>query len=496
MLYIFILLSVFSVNIYAEHWFNNPEFQKVLDEKTASKAHTGNQVSLLINGIQSLPKRLANISSADVIFLKTFEFWDDQTGNQILDALIDRAQKGAKVFISFDVKGTFLSAKEHADIKKGILSPIPHHLQTFLQESQGNGFLIPTSSPYSFLTNTLFLLPHDHEKYLITWNAHDPVKVIMGGMNTGDMYLLTGAKDAQGRFKTVAFYEKEGFEGKETLPLRDTDIEVVGTVTQEIISRYIESCSFQLQNPNPYFQKNVASHVRQAIDEMRTMQLHILNHSQTAFPENVGDAFVRFIFKPANDFKAKNGSSISNFFTATLDQIPEGSEVQFATGYFLPTKLLWKAIYSASKRGVEFDILSNATYGPEITIAEIAMPARPQMKHFMKTMPADSIRFYEWQGNPTEGTSVMHQKVSSFGLADNDPCCIGSCNLDGASLFWNSEDILVIQSPAFKKQFNRMLKEDFAPPNAQLITLQELEQQKASILLQQIIMNRFLRTFL
>lgn len=493
-----LLLLLLMSRVYGEHWFNNPDFQKELDEKTHSKAHVGNRVTLLINGIHSLERRLKNISTADAIFIKTLEFWDDNSGNEILNLLIERAKKGAKVFISYDVKGTIsnITPGSGTKLKNGTLSPVPAPLQHFLKESQGNGFVIPTSVPYSFLTNTAFGIPFDHEKYSITWTKGEAVAAILGGQNMGDMYLLAGSKDAQGHFRKSAFYESEGFKGNEALPMRDTDVEVVGTVTQDVVARYIQTCQFQLQNPNPFFQKELGAHIRAAIVEMQTIQEQMREHATTAFPKDSGDAFVRLITKNPHEFNSRGPLTISNFFVAILKQAPPDTTMRFATGYFLPTKVIWKALYGAAKRGVQFDILSNRTYGPESSIAIIALPARSQMRHFLKTMPADTMRFYEWQGNPDEGTFLMHQKVYAFGMGENDPCCVGSSNLNTQSLVWNSEVDLVVQSPTFKKQFDAMLQHDFSPPQAKLITIQHLDQQNPFVILKELILNKLFRDFL
>jgi len=483
------------------YWFRNTEFQKSLDEKTHSRGHSGNQVKLYVNGENSLKQRLANLANADVILIKAYEFWNDISSNEILDVLIDRTKQGAKVFIQFDVKGTFSGIKpdSEADLREGRLNPIPDYLQKFLQKSEGNGFVIPTTVPYSLLSTGSWVLK-DHEKSFITWerkNQVNPVRVILGGMNIGDMYLLGGVKDKNGNFETVSYYQSEGFSGYSTLPMRDTDVEVIGTVTEDIVARYIDAAEFQLKNPNVYFQKEQAPHIQLALKELRLIQQDMLQNHALAFPENVGHALVRFIYKTAKEFGSREISNIQNFFISMLKQVPDHSTIQFATGYFLPTKLLWKAISEATHRGVIFDILSNRPQGPESAIASIALPARSQIRHYLKIVPSGSINFYEWFGNPLEGIGVvMHQKVYSFGLGENQPCAIGSANLNTMSLYWDSEDLLVIQEPDFKKQLDEMLRKDFTSPNSEKITMEQLKNESFLHQIKEFLINKFARDFL
>lgn len=484
-----LLLTVST--LFAGHWFNNEALQESLDIRTHSVGRTGNRVELLQTGAESLEKRLKNATTAKVIFVKTFEFWNDLSGTKILNLLTARAKEGAKVFVAYDVKGLPPDLRVMPNE-----NPIPPYLMKFLQESGGNGFVIPTSIPYSIWTDNIFSIPLDHEKYFITWDGQGSVEVVMGGMNTGDMYLLSGAKNAQGKPFEVAFYQSEGFSGRKAYPLRDTDIELKGTATQDVVERYIQSCEFQVRNPNPYFQSHLAEGIRHAIREMRAIQNQMKARPKDSFPENVGDAFVRLITKSAQSFGIRSPLNIQVFFEEVLKQIPQDSVVRFATAYFLPTKILWRSIYRAAERGVHFDILLNIADGPEPTIAIISLAARPQMLHFLKTMPPEQIRFFEWAGAASSGTSMMHQKVYSFGDTDEDPFCIGSSNLTAASLFWNSEDVLVIQSPSVKRQLRAMLQSDFSPPNSQEILMRTLKQQPRGSILKGVLLNKFFKDFL
>jgi len=459
----------------ADYWFNRPEFQKLLDEQTHSKAYEKNQVKLLVNGAASYAQRKINIKSANVILIKTFEFLDDEIGNEIVDLLLEKAKQGAKVFVQYDVKGNYDTYSDLSKIVRGKKNPIPPHLQRFVKGSQGNGFLIPTSIPFSlFETLPFYHVPNNHEKYLITWDYKGPVKVIMGGLNTSAHDALSGAKDAHGNPIPVPFYISKGFKGVEALAFRDTDVEVIGTVTQDIVKEYIRSAEYHLNNQNIYFKKHILASVQKAIEELKKVQESMIANAASAFPENVGTAFVRFIATPPHqDDKEWN---IVRMLVLMMQNIPKGSTVWMTASQIVPTPEIQNALLAAAKRGVKFEILGNPTVGADPVLTNIAMATRCRFRHLLTQFPKDSVSFYEWQGNYVEGVGrLMHQKIDAFGADENAPFSVGSSNLDAHSLKWNSEDLLLIQSRELKKEFNAILKHDFSEPNSRKVTEEQLK---------------------
>ena len=143
-----------------------------------------------------------------------------------------------------------------------------------------------------------------------------------------------------------------------------------------------------------------------------------------------------------------------------------------------------------------FKVLSNRGFGPESTIQIVSMTAQSSIRSFLKSVPAGTVDFYEWRGNNCNGTSHSHQKVYSFGFGENEPCCVGSSNLDSASLMWNSEDILVIQSPQFKRQLNQMFISDFSYQNSRKVTIPELDKEPMDTKLKGVLINRLFEDFL
>lgn len=486
---LFLILVCVPLALMAEiipdmHWFRNQDLQKLLDQKTSSRSYYNNKVRLLKNGDLTFTQMMSNFSRADVILIKTLEFYDDESSNLLIDLLIERAKSGAKVFIQYDVKGVFALTRPNSDyaIKIGKINAVPENLQRFVDQANGNGFLIPCSFPNSITAIYNYdWVPKDHEKYFISWENRDqvsPVKVIMGGMNIGDMYFFGGAKGLDGNYKTVPFYSSLGGTGSQILGMRDTDIEVIGTVNKEIIDRYVEAAEDQLQNTNEHFQNQFSSSIQLAIKELKKIQDEMSIKSKDAFPENIGDAFVRFIFKKSVQFGSETAHNFSNMFKILLKHVPKKSVVKFTSGFFVPTKKVWKAMVDAAYRGVTLDVLVNLTQSPEESMGLIALTSRKDINYFIRTMPHNSINFYEWLGDPSRGEgTVLHQKVYSFGVGEYEPCCIGSVNLDSMALYWDSEGALLIQCPELKREVDEMLASDFSYPNARKITKEDFENQ-------------------
>lgn len=450
-------------------WFDSAGVQSLLDQKTHSKASTGNKLTLLINGVTSNAQRKKNLVDADIILIKTFEFHDDETGNELIDLLLKKAQAGAKIFIQFDVKGTF-HKKDQYPLLKGTMSPIPKNLQKLQDAAKGQVFIIPTSIPSTTLDYTRYMMqlyyPLDHDKYFITWNSTNktPVKIIMGGMNIGDQYLLGGQKGPDGQFKTT----------RETHvpPFRDTDVELIGPTTQDIIDEFILSVQYHLNNKNIYFQKNLKQQVKVALEQLQAIQQEINQQKYTAFPNHAGHALVRFIHSSPYREKSNDILNIQNAFDILINSIPNGKTVTFATAFFYPPSTLKSDIFTAAARGVYFKFLLNSVNSPDKSIRNLAKIVQCIYPAYLKYK---TIAIYDWLGSPAMGVSSLHQKVYSFGESDQDPFVIGSANMDIVSILRNSEDILLIQDPELKKQFDAMLRNDFNQPGINKISLEDLK---------------------
>jgi phosphatidylserine/phosphatidylglycerophosphate/cardiolipin synthase-like enzyme len=463
--------------------------QSEIDLITSSKAHPNNYIKILLNGEHSFKQRWKNIESADFIFIKTYEFWDDETSHLLLKKLTERANSGTKIFVQFDVKGN----NDYTHLIKilyGHLNPIPPILENFFSLNPKNIYLIPTSIPYRWTDHIGLLqsIPNDHEKYFITWKRGAPVRVIMGGLNIGDMYAFTGFKDLLGNYKTVPYYVSKGYKGSKAFGIRDTDVEIVGTVNSDIVSAYIERAEFTLKNPNRYFKNNLLSQIEGAVNELKNIK-HLMDvDSENAFPNHAGRALLRFISTPQR--AEYQDSNIEKLLIKMLRNVPDNSKIHLITPLFLPPAEFVDAMKESAKRGVNMDILTSDPVGTaDPDFATSVMAAHCFYRKFLKekTLP---IQIYEWKGNIQQGIgSTLHQKVYSFGNDRYAPFIIGSVNLDSRSLKWDSESCLLIQSAEDREILNNMLNQDFSKEYSSRITLKDLSKESFIGYLKECILN-------
>jgi len=463
------------------NWFNDHEFQQLLDRVTHSRPFRGNSASLLINGAASFKQRKENIKNADVIFLKSFEFHNDETGNNLVALLTKKARQGAKIFIQIDVYGFFETYRELNAILKGKLSPIPPFIQQIANNAPDNVFIIPTNVPTRKINLIYgYRFPKDHEKYLLTWKTApeiEPVKVIMGGLNIGDQYAFPGTFDTEGKPRTIPAYIKKGaIPGeKKSYGLRDTDLETIGPANYEIVKEFIRAVKFHVNNQNPYFKKNLLPGVKAAIVELDRIYEQMQKDSKITFPV-CGDAYIRFIATPPH--QKGNYLPIAMLIEAVIKRLPPNAHVRVSTAFFLPTKKIQKALLGAIEKGISFDFIINNEDVSEGDIRTVTFATNSRARHLLSYYPGKKLQFYRYLGDRNLGIGGLHQKAFSIGQNLDDPFFITSSNFDASSFNWNSEGGLLIQSPKLKKQFDEMLEEDLI--YSKLLTLEELKNRKWS----------------
>ena len=432
-----------------------------------------NQVSLLINGVNSVRQRTQNIEEANVILLKTFEYHDDISGNALVDLLIKKAKQGALIFIQFDVKGMDNYPKDFWAIKNGNKSPIPPPLERLMKEAPNQVFIYPTNPPTSIIVSFVDFLgvniPIDHEKYLITWNTktpEKPVKVILGGMNIGDSYLLGGEKNAQGEFKILS--------DTQDFPWRDTDIELSGEVVQHIVHRFVEEANFQAKMPHDYIQKYMKANMTKGLTQLKSLVALMHQHAKTAFLfENEG---VKVNYFAKNIYENKIEQALIYY----IQQVPKYETIILVAPYFLPSKELQQALMDAVSRDIQVKILTNSTQSKNKSFQQVASAGRCRMRSFLSQLSSKHLKYYEYLGNSHVGFHSFHQKVWLLGENENAIFAIGSSNLDAQSLRINSETMLFMQNPQLQKQFKAMIANDMQADNIHEITLEELMHESIS----------------
>ena len=146
-----------------------PEPEKVLPGgffKTPSTA-LGN-LKLLVDGEEAFAAIMELVQRAEKSVIAQTLIWrDDETGREVVSALVDAANRGVKVSVSKDMAGTFFEA---GDIIRGRPSPV--FADSHLRKHK------------SIEVHTSLFADTDHSKYFIA----DGTRAVFGGMNIGDEY--------------------------------------------------------------------------------------------------------------------------------------------------------------------------------------------------------------------------------------------------------------------------------------------------------------------
>ncbi len=447
----------------AGDWFNSPKFQSLLDQQTNSKAYDGNEVSLLVNGINSYERRFSNLAAADVVMIKVYNFRDDTTGQKVVDSLLERLEQGATVFVQFDLKGYHGKRVDKlTGIAAGILSPIPDLLKPIIEHE--NGFVIP-SSVADTVSELNPIWGKDHEKYFITWTRGQPVKTIMGGMNIGDEWAYGGEQD-----KPVPALHDD-------LPgFRDTDVEVLGPVNEAIIAEFLADANY---HANAYIKhissikglipnvKKAKKSIQNSMTRLAEIVAEISGASETALAPQEADAKIRLVtnLPPGQDegLEAPEGQYIEKLLCLLMSAAPRQTEVKLSSGFFLPPDTFLAALTDSFTRGVNFSMLLNGEDAVEKGFTMVAKRARCLFTDLYNETPTatSAVQLYEWNPLGCPEVSSLHHKIWSIGRGAQDPFIVGSSNLDFHSLRRNSEGVLLIQAPAVKPVFDQMMDQDF-----------------------------------
>jgi cardiolipin synthase len=145
-------------------------FQRDLDILTGTTVTRGNTVQALIDGDEARPAIMNALESADeTIVYHTFEFHNDELGNEMADKMIEKAQEGVKVRVSLDALGS-----KHIP---------PFNSNPIVAKLEAGGVDVEVHNPAEFDTD---IFHRDHRKIIAIDGGE---LALIGGMNTGTDYM-------------------------------------------------------------------------------------------------------------------------------------------------------------------------------------------------------------------------------------------------------------------------------------------------------------------
>ncbi|HNV70141.1 MAG TPA: phosphatidylserine/phosphatidylglycerophosphate/cardiolipin synthase family protein [Candidatus Ozemobacteraceae bacterium] len=392
-----------------------------LDQLTNSRLLPGNDITLLCNGRTSFSTRYALARQArETIELQTLLYHNDETGNELADILIERAQAGVEVRVIID--DAFAQGRKDNIIRKMI----------------NGGVQVRINNP--ILAHPLRANFRSHQKVFII----DGTSAVVGGMNIANEY---------------AYGESVEF------GWRDTDVLVKGPVVHFIGKLFDENWEeLDLER----FWPTTPDRTKEVKEKVEKMP--ILPNRATLIPgplpvyfaqpprfQNVRVRFLTTFPRESDD------DDILDLFGAYLKACTK--EAIFETAYFIPTKPLKEAIIDACRRGVKVKILTNSAESNNHPNAGYAG------RSFYRDVIEAGAEVYEWQGAQT-----LHSKVSLF---DDFACTLGAYNVNSRSHSCDSEDVLAIEDRRMAAVFRTMLLKDLA--RARQVTMSDLDAWKKQI---------------
>ncbi len=386
------------------------------DALTRSRLIPLNRVRLLANGRTSFHYRFEYARRAQSsLYVQTLLFQDDETGNQLTDIMIERAQAGVDVRLILD---DFFSFGK----KDGVI-----------QRLRNGGVKVLINNP--ILKNLLKANFRSHQKLFII----DETVAIVGGMNIGDEY-------AKGEIAEYGW--------------RDTDVELQGPVVREILGlfeRNWEDLTLSKWNETGELSKykkaktdvNTFKSLKN-VDKLIRGPIPVY-FSEPPLRDGVDARFVTTA--PISD----KDDNILDLFEIYLNRAR--SEAVFESAYFIPTDRLVTAIEDAVQRGVEVRVITNSIESNNHPSGGWA-----GRESYEKVLRAGA-RIFEYQGAQT-----LHSKVSLF---DNFAVTLGAYNVNSRSHSSDSEDVIAFEDYRVAAVFRQMLNKDFT--RCREITLEEVQ---------------------
>lgn len=384
----------------------------------------------LPNSLDAFAARMLSIAAAERSIDIQYYIWrDDITGNLLLRALHDAAQRNVRVRLLIDDNGT-----SGLDGKLALLNAEPN-----VEVRLFNPFPFRVFKQLGFLTDFRRLNRRMHNKSFTV----DGQVTIVGGRNIGDEYF--------GATRGVAF--------------TDLDVlvagPVVGDVSQDFDRYWNSESAYPLEQlVSPPRKRKAQALLQEELDAALVPKAHIYVEAvaQSTFIESLVSGQLEYQWVPVrmvSDDPAKvlGRAQPETMLMARLMDILDGPEqsVDLISPYFVPTQQGVEAFAAWAEQGVQVRILTNAMEATDVIAvhAGYSKYRRPLLKHgialYEMRREADLDAPKERAGPFGSSGSSLHAKTFSV---DGERAFVGSFNFDPRSARLNTELGFVIESQA------------------------------------------------
>ena len=396
-------------------WLPNLTHRQV-DESYAASAQTAvytsdeagcEEVYYISDNTQAMEIRLAMIESAqEEIILSTFDWRDDDSGQAVMAALLEAADRGVQVRILVDGMNTFLHLRGSA------------HFQALAASSNVE---IKLYNPVNLL-KPWTLNYRLHDKYLIA----DRTAYLLGGRNTNDLFLGETTQSSNIDREILVWQEQAG-EDSSLNQLLDYFDQVWAVDSNRLLS--------------PHASKKVTQ-ARQELLE-RAEQL------EQEYPQAYESVDWQAVTLATNGVALlNNGCQPSNkqpqLWAQMCQLMEQGSDILIQTPYIIANQTMYQDLTAVCAGADSVTIMLNA---PENGANPFGCSDYLNEKD---TVLSCGLGVVEWMGGRS-----LHTKTV---LIDDSLCLVGSMNFDMRSVYLDTELMLLIDCP----ELNRQLRDSFA----------------------------------
>ena len=407
-------------------------------------AHSG--VHMLPEGGEAFAARMALADQAERTLDVQYYIWErDMSGTLLLDALRRAADRGVRVRLLLDDNGVAgLDA---------VLAAFDAHPS--IEVRLWNPFVFRRARTIGFALDFARLNRRMHNKSFTA----DGAATIVGGRNIGDRY----------------------FDATRGSLFLDLDVLAIGPVVGQMVDQFERywcspsayPASAILAKVEPEDERRLEADAARTIADPRARDfVGALGHT----------AFVKELLAHRLDFEWARVRLLSDDPAKTLGPVRSGQlliaqlrralgtptrELGLVSGYFVPSRRAARDFAAMARRGVDVRVVTNALNATDVkvVIAGYAKWRRPLLEA--------GVRLFEirgavagreprkrggrggWAGGSSKG-SALHAKTFTV---DGERLFVGSFNLDPRSVHLNTEQGVLIESPALARQVADLLGE-------------------------------------
>ncbi len=378
--------SALNITLKSDGDIGTAQFEKTLDIFTNSKVTQGNTLQVLENGEHFFPKLLEEIEAAkEYIDIAMYDFTVDDIGSEVLEELEEALKRGVKVKITYDHFGC------ETDIDD---------FKEFIEDGGDVRTFNPLKSWTFFRMNS-----RNHRKIIVI----DGVKAFLSGLNISNNY------------------DGNGVQG-----WRDSGVLIQGPACNDIEKVFALSwnqagsnwlgMNLPIVGSNPF---------KRIIDYPFIKLFGNLYEPKLLDILPTGDVDIRIVEQSPEYID----SYMINLYTIAINAAKES--VYISTPYFMPPKLVQKALLDAAKRGVDVRILTQE----ESDLKLFKELAQGELHVYKK----HGIRIWGWD------KSVLHNKLA---IIDGKYFIGGSVNLDSRSMLMNYEVAYCTENQSAIKKYS------------------------------------------